>query len=212
MSSQSRPLVSIVTPSFNQAAFLPETLDSVLSQDYGNLELIVMDGVSTDGSVAILEAQTDPRLTWVSEPDRGQSHALNKGLARARGQYLTYLNSDDLLTPGAVSFVVEYFEQHPKMDFLFGDCEYTDGSGRTLKIMRGIPFNLHDGLTAAPPAMFQQGAFWRRRVYGHIGGFDESIHYTMDSEYWVRAGVFGCTFAHEPGCVGNSACIMRAKA
>ena len=202
MNNNNRPLVSIITPSFNQAAFLPATLDSVLSQDYESLELIVMDGGSTDGSVAILEAIDDPRLTWISERDRGQSHALNKGMARAQGEILTYLNSDDLLIPHTVAFIVDYFEAHPEIDLLFGDCAYIDDTGHTFKVARGIPFNLRDALIASPPAMFQQGAFWRRRVYDHIGGFDESLHYTMDSEYWVRAGIMGCQFAYVPGVRG----------
>ena len=202
MTNQMRPLVSIVTPSFNQAAFLPATLDSVLSQDYEHLELIVMDGGSTDGSVAILEAQTDPRLMWTSEPDRGQSHALNKGMARAKGEILTYINSDDLLTPHTVAFIVDYFEAHPEIDLLFGDCEYIDGRGETTRVVKGIPFDLRMALIAAPPGLFQQGAFWRRRVYERAGEFDESLHYTMDSEYWVRAGIMGCTFAYEPGVRG----------
>ena len=202
MSNQTLPLVSIITPSFNQAAFLPTTLESIFSQDYYRLEVIVMDGGSTDGSVAILEQQSDPRLIWVSESDRGQSHAINKGMARARGSILTYLNSDDLIMPDAVAFVVDYFEQHPDVDFLFGDCNYIDDSGRVFKTARGIPFDLRQALIASPPAMFQQGAFWRRRVYERIGGFDESLHYTMDSEYWVRAGILGCTFAYVPGVRG----------
>ncbi|MFN8377848.1 MAG: glycosyltransferase family 2 protein [Anaerolineae bacterium] len=203
MQNTNRPLVSIVTPSFNQAAFLPATLHSILSQNYDHLELIVMDGGSTDGSVSVLEAIDDPRLTWVSEPDRGQSHALNKGMARARGDILTYLNSDDLLTPNTVAFIVEYFETHPDIDLLFGDCAYIDAQGQTTRVVKGIPFELRTSLTAAPPGLFQQGAFWRRRVYERVGEFDESLHYTMDSEYWVRAGVMGCSFAYVPGVRGQ---------
>lgn len=202
MTDQTRPLVSIITPSFNQAAFLPATLDSVLSQDYKHLELIVMDGGSTDGSVAILEAQTDSRLTWVSEPDRGQSHALNKGMARAQGEFLTYLNSDDLLTPHTVAFIVDYFETHAEADFLFGDCVLIDERGKPFSLGQGVPFNLRDALTSSPPGLWQQGAFWRRRVYERIGDFDETLHYTMDTEYWVRAGIMGCQLDYAPGIRG----------
>lgn len=162
-----------------------------------------MDGGSTDGSVDILKAQTDPRLSWTSERDRGQSHAINKGLARARGEYLTYLNSDDLLTPDTVAFIVDYFEAHPEVDLLFGDCAYIDDKGKTFRVMKGIPFDIRVALMASPPGLFQQGAFWRRRVYERIGGFDETLHYTMDSEYWVRAGIMGCTLAYQPGVRGK---------
>ncbi len=144
------PLVSIITPSFNQAAFLPATLDSVLSQDYDHLELIVMDGGSTDGSVAILEAQTDPRLTWISESDRGQSHALNKGLARAQGEILTYLNSDDLIMPHTLAFIVDYFEAHPDSGSCFSaTVPILMSMGNHFKIVKGIPLTFTTALTAA---------------------------------------------------------------
>jgi glycosyltransferase involved in cell wall biosynthesis len=196
-----RPLVSIVTPSFNQAAFLPATLESVLSQDYDRLELLVMDGGSTDGSVAILEAQTDPRLTWISERDRGQSHALNKGMARAHGDILTYLNSDDLLMPHTVAFVVDYFEAHPEVDLLVGDCLYIDSAGRSLKIVPGHPFDLAGALTGGS-FLLQPGAFWRRRATERIGHFDEQLHYTMDLDYWLRLALAGFQVAYVPGARG----------
>ena len=198
MHNTNRPLVSIITPSFNQAAFLPATLNSVLSQDYEHLELIVMDGGSTDGSVAILEAIHDPRLTWVSEQDRGQSHAINKGLARARGDILTYLNSDDLLTPHTVAFIVDYFEAHPTIDLVTGDCQYIDQSGVPVRIVAGCPFDLSTTLTGRS-YLLQPGTFWRRRVTGQVGEFDEELHYTMDLDYWLRAAVAGFQLSYISG-------------
>ena len=198
MAPDSRPLVSIITPSFNQAAFLPATLHSILSQDYQRLELIVMDGGSTDGSVAILEQQTDPRLIWVSEPDRGQSHAINKGLARARGEFLTYLNSDDLLLPHTVAFIVDYFEQHPRVDLITGDCQYMTNAGHPVRVAEGRAFSLQNTL-AWQGYVLQPGAFWRRRVTERIGGFDESLHYTMDLDYWLRAAIAGFELRYVPG-------------
>lgn len=198
MQNAKRPLVSIVTPSFNQAAFLPGTLESVLSQDYEHLELIVMDGGSTDGSVAILEAIHDPRLTWVSEPDRGQSHALNKGMARARGDILTYLNSDDLLTPHTVTFIVDYFEAHPEADLVTGDCQFISSEDCPVRVVKGQLFNLPSVLEGAG-FILQPGTFWRRCVYERLGEFDQSLHYTMDLDYWLRAACTGFQIDYVPG-------------
>jgi glycosyltransferase involved in cell wall biosynthesis len=193
--------VSIITPSFNQAAFLSATLESILSQDYDRLELIVMDGGSTDGSVAILEAQRDPRLKWVSEPDRGQSHALNKGLARAQGDILTYLNSDDLLTPHTIAFIVNYFMAHPEVDLLVGDCQFIDADGNPLQIAHGRTFDLTTALSGGGH-LLQQGAFWRRRVSECISDFDEQLHYTMDLDYWLRTAIAGFQVVYVPGVRG----------
>lgn len=195
------PLVSVITPSFNQAVFLPATLSSVLSQGYQHLELIVMDGGSTDGSVDILKAQTDPRLSWTSERDRGQSHAINKGLARARGEYLTYLNSDDLLTPDTVAFIVDYFEAHPEVDLILGDSMFIDANGQSLKVVHGRAFELRKAMIGGG-SLLQQGAFWRRHVTERIGDFDESLHFTMDVDYWLRAALAGFRVAYVPGVRG----------
>jgi glycosyltransferase involved in cell wall biosynthesis len=195
--AMNRPLVSIITPSFNQATFLPATLESVLSQDYVNLELIVMDGGSTDGSVAILEAQTDPRLFWVSESDRGQAHALNKGLKRIKGDIITYINSDDLLAPQALSSAVAYFEAHEHADILTGDCQVIDEMGRLVLVFKGEPFNLPAAI-AGRPHFLQPGTFWRRRVFDTIGEFDENLHYMMDYEHWLRAALAGFQIDYTP--------------
>src|SRR5262249_16274332 len=114
-----RPLVSIITPSFNQARFLPRTIESVFSQSYRNIEYIVGDGGSTDGSLEVLQSYGD-RLKWVSEPDNGQTHAINKGLARASGDILSYLNSDDTLAPNAVEIVVNALDESPESGFVYG--------------------------------------------------------------------------------------------
>ncbi len=202
MTSETRPLVSIITPSFNQAAYLSATLNSVLTQDYQHLELIVMDGGSTDGSVEILKAQTDPRLSWTSERDRGQSHAINKGLSQARGEYLTYLNSDDLLAPHTVAFIVDYFETHPEADLLFGDCVYIGEHGEIIRVVLGRTFSLSAVLTGRT-GLLQPGAFWRRRVTERIGNFDEHLHYTMDVDYWLRASLAGFNIVYASGVRGS---------
>ncbi|MFN8379627.1 MAG: glycosyltransferase family 2 protein, partial [Anaerolineae bacterium] len=169
------PLVSIVVPSYQQGRYIRDTLDSILSQDFTDLECIVMDGGSTDETVAVLQSITDPRLMWVSEPDRGQSHAINKGLARATGAILSYLNSDDLLRPGAVTAVVRYFGQHPEADLVYGDMDHVDGEGATFETVIAAPFDLPDTL-AGRNSVNQPGTFWRREVGERVGPFDESLH------------------------------------
>ena len=122
-----QPLVSIVTPSFNQAAFLEETIQSVLGQDYQPIEYIVIDGGSTDGSVDIIRRHEDRLAWWISEPDRGQAHALNKGFARAQGKYVGWLCSDDTLFPSAISRLVEALDDAAGAALAYGNARYTDG-------------------------------------------------------------------------------------
>ena len=193
-----QPLVSIITPSFNQAAFIQATMDSVLSQDYPHIEYIVVDGGSTDGTVDILKACDDPRLTWVSEPDRGQSDAINKGLQKAQGDILAYLNSDDLYLPGAISVTVNAFNENPDVDLVYGDCIYIDKNGVQIGAARGEAFDLQQIVTGRV-FMPQQSAFWRKRVTEAIGMFDESLHYTMDVDYWLRLFADGFKPAYFPG-------------
>src|SRR5690606_5120707 len=104
--------ISIITPSYNQAQYIQATIDSVLSQDYVDIEYVIVDGGSTDGTVEILKSLNDPRVRWISERDAGQPDALNKGLRMTRGEIVTFINSDDLLLPGAVRFAAEYFASH----------------------------------------------------------------------------------------------------
>src|SRR5664279_1773877 len=127
-------LVTVVTPSFNQGQFIRETIDSVFQQDYPQLEYIIIDGGSTDGTVEILKSYQDSRFRWISEKDQGQSDAINKGLRLSRGDVLTFINSDDLLLPGAISEVVDYFEKHAEVDALFGDVKLIEANG----VFRGL--------------------------------------------------------------------------
>src|SRR5262249_45140624 len=127
------PLVSIVTPSFNQGRFIRETIESVLLQDYPNLEYMVIDGGSTDETVSILERYRD-RFFWVSEPDRGQAHAINKGWKRAKGDILAWLNSDDMYLPGAISNAARYLVDHPEIGLVYGDGYHVAEDGRMLSL------------------------------------------------------------------------------
>ncbi len=134
------PLVSIVTPSLNQGQFIRETIETILSQDYDNLEYLVMDGGSTDETLEILRSY-GTRLQWVSEPDAGQSQAVNKGWRRARGEILGWVNADDLLSPGAVRRAVEALAADSALGGVYGDCTYIDGSGRRLRTLPARAFD-----------------------------------------------------------------------
>lgn len=186
--------LSIITPSFNQAEYLPATARSILSQA-GDFELqwIVIDGGSTDGTTDLLQSLGDPRLLWVSEADRGQAHAINKGLARADGDIVAWLNSDDLYAPGTLSAVAEAFALHPAADWLVGFCEIVDSAGAPIRSgvsgykQRGLRQYRYRSLLREN-FISQPAVFWRRPFGQKIGPLDESLHWTMDYDLWLRMG------------------------
>ena len=187
------PLVSIVTPSYNQGRFLRRTIDSVLNQTYPNIEYVVMDGGSTDESVDILKSYGD-RFRWVSEGDRGQTNAINKGLATCSGQILAYLNSDDTLEPRAIEQVVAFFNDHPDVDFVYGLADYIDADDARTGEYATADYSF-DRLVE-DCCVCQPAAFWRARVPQTIGVFDEALDYTMDYDYWLRIGAAGLGVRH----------------
>ena len=126
------PLVSILTPSFNQAPYLEETIQSVLLQDHPRLEYIIVDGGSTDGSIEVIKKYEHKLAWWVSEKDKGQTDAINKGFARASGEILAWINSDDTYEPGAVSAAVKYLQEHPNVGMVYGDCNFINEAGRVI--------------------------------------------------------------------------------
>lgn len=191
------PRISIITPSYNQAEYLEMTIKSAHSQQYPNLEHIVIDGGSTDGSVAIIEKWAPKLAYWVSEPDRGQSDAINKGLRRARGDILGWLNSDDLYEPGALPAVAQCFAEHPDVDVVFGDCTIVDAGGHPLFVRREIPFDFNIVLYGVN-YLNQPAVFWRRSVMMRVGLLDESFHHMMDREYWLRMARAACRFHYLP--------------
>jgi len=178
--------ISVITPSFNQGEFLEKTILSVLEQDCPNIEYIVIDGGSTDNSVEIIRKYEKHLAYWVSEPDRGQSDAINKGFRRATGEIVTWLNSDDFYLPGAVKKVVDYFARHADVDFVYGDYYLADRQERILAKRKSIPFDynilLYDANFICQPA-----SFFRKSILDKIGLLDEKFHYLMDYEFFLRA-------------------------
>ena len=177
------PLVSIVTPSYNQGRFLKRTIESVLTQSYPNIEYVVIDGGSNDESVEILESYGE-RFYWESKADRGQADAINKGFARVRGEILAYLNSDDVLLPGAIARVVRFFQEHPSVDMVYGDADYIDENDRVTGVYRTADYSVDRLLEDC--MVCQPAAFWRRRIAEEVGPFDDQLNYTMDYDYWLR--------------------------
>jgi glycosyltransferase involved in cell wall biosynthesis len=177
-----QPLISIVTPSFNHAAFIEKTILSVLDQDYPQIEYIVMDGGSTDGTLDILEKYGD-RLTWVSEPDKGQSDAINKGFRMASGEILTWLNCDDVYLPGAVRTAVQFLAEHPNVAMAYGGANYKNDAGELIKRGRSVNFDPSRPCETIIP---QPAAFFRKRAFEEAGELDIDLHYRMDLDLWVR--------------------------
>lgn len=177
------PLVSIVTPSYNQARFLEATLRSVLEQDYPNMEYLVVDGASSDGSVEIIHRYADRLAWWVSEKDSGQSEAINKGLRRARGEFVGWLNSDDIYLPGAVSAAVKIFQSHPQAGLVYGDAQAIDADGKPFNLMRARQYTLADLM--AFNIICQPAAFMRRSVLDEAGYLDPVYQLLMDNLLWM---------------------------
>jgi len=180
-------LVSIVTPSYNQAEYLAENLHSVTVQRAQGIEVqhLVMDGGSTDGTVALLEASTG--VTWVSKKDRGQSDAINKGFRAAQGAIIGWINSDDYYVPGAVARVVSYFEEHPEAMWLYGKCYIVDRTSRVTDEYDTSDFDL-ETLINRKNFIPQQSTFFRRQLLDQVGYLDESLQLCMDYDYWIRIG------------------------
>jgi glycosyltransferase involved in cell wall biosynthesis len=158
---------------------------SVLAQDYPNLEYIVVDGGSTDGSVEIIEKYAGRLAWWVSEPDRGQTEAINKGFARATGEILAWLNSDDTYEPGAVAAAVQFLQAHLAVGLVYGDANFIDAAGQVIG-----KFNAHQTslkrLRRGGVYIPQQAAFWRAGLWRQVGPLDPSFYFAMDYDLWVR--------------------------
>lgn len=182
------PLVSVVTPSYNQGRFIRATIESVLSQDYPNLEYIVMDGGSTDETGAIVR-EYGSRIVFVSKPDRGQSHAINEGFRLAKGSVLAWLNSDDVFLPGAVGSAVRVLSCNPDAGLVYGDGYLIDAAGN---ITGRFPHTREPDLwrlVHLSDYILQQSVFFRREVLDDVGYVDESLHYGLDWDLFIRIGM-----------------------
>jgi glycosyltransferase involved in cell wall biosynthesis len=182
-----QPLVSIVTPSFNKGPYIEETLQSIRNQTYPNIEHIVIDGGSTDETLSILKKYSGS-ITWISEPDRGQSDAINKGWKQAHGEIIAYLNADDTYPPDAVSIAVAYLNEYPNVGMVYGDGILTDETGKFIQTYHAGTFSMRE-LIYCRDNILQPALFLRRSVYDKIGGIDENLHLAMDLDYWIRAGL-----------------------
>jgi glycosyltransferase involved in cell wall biosynthesis len=178
------PLVSIITPSYNQAAYLEQTLRSVLDQDYTPIEYLVVDGASTDGSPEIIQRYADRLAWWASERDAGQAEAINKGLCRARGEIVAWLNSDDLYLPGAIAQAAAALEANSSLGMVFGDAVTIDPQGKTLNRLSFGDWGVAELLRFR--IICQPAVFMRRGVLEQAGLLDPDYHFMLDHHLWLR--------------------------
>ncbi|GAB1469259.1 hypothetical protein MASR2M66_01350 [Chloroflexota bacterium] len=180
------PLVSIITPSFNQADYLEATIKSVLEQSYPHIEYIIMDGGSTDGSLDIIKKHQSRITAWVSEPDKGQTEAINKGFSRATGDILAWINSDDTYAnPNAVADAVNFLIANPEMAMVYADCDFIDEQGKGIGKFAARQTDyakLRSGYVHIP----QQTMFFRAKYWKELGPLDPSFYFAMDYDLWVR--------------------------
>lgn len=183
--NQGLPNITLVMPSFNQASYLQQAIESVLNQDYPNLEFFVLDGGSTDGTIEIIN-QYEPYISyWRSHPDAGQAAAIAEGFQKSSGEIMNWLNSDDLLAPGTLLFIGEYFNEHPNIDFVVGEECLIDGAGKILQYLDEPHWNINWQLYVRN-CIPQAAAFWRRSLYQKGEGINPKFHYGMDYDLWFQ--------------------------
>lgn len=187
----SYPKISIITPSYNQGNFIEETIRSILLQNYPNLEYIIIDGGSTDNTIQIIKKYESFLTYWISESDGGQAHAINKGLEKATGDILAYINSDDYYLPDTLFKVACFFQSHPETDLFHGKCRYVDSEGSrigeqlsNIKKFEEI-IDLWD-VWWKKRQFVQPEVFWSRQIAEKVGTFNQDLHYAMDYDYWCR--------------------------
>ncbi len=184
------PKISIITPSFNQGKFIKQTIDSILNQNYPNLEYWIIDGGSSDETIEILKSY-GKKIKWISEKDKGQTDAINKGLKRINGDIIAFINSDDYYEKNTFNLVSNIFENNPKCNWLTGDYKIVDERGQVRRsfipkyknIWKILPTNISLPITNF---ISQPSTFWSKQAFKKIGYFNDKLKYTMDYEYWLR--------------------------
>lgn len=190
------PKITIVTPSYNQGQFLEETIRSVILQGYENLEYFVIDGSSTDNSLEIIHKYQDYLTYWISEPDKGQAEAINKGFNLATGDIFAFLNSDDVYLPETLAKVGKFFAEHPQIDFLCGQTEFIDQeSSPTQGFLELFQVEINDITMTQTCHIAQPSTFFRASAWQKNGDLNQSLHYCFDYDFWLRAYLSGCQFS-----------------
>jgi glycosyltransferase involved in cell wall biosynthesis len=199
------PLVSIITPSYNQGGFLEQTIRSVLQQTYSRIEYLLIDGGSSDESKQILQKYARHFSYWVSEPDRGQAHAINKGLARAKGEIVGWINADDLLLPETVATAVSAFLENPGIDVVYGGLQRIDAHGKLVPtpVLPKDRIEFSKEQVIGECIVNQPGSFWQSKWVNQVGFLDENLRYGLDYEYWIRIALAGGEFKRLPQAVAQ---------
>ena len=195
------PKISIVTPSFNQGLYIEETIRSVILQGYPNLEYLIIDGGSSDETLSVIRRYEGWISSWVSEEDRGQADAINKGFDKSTGELLGWLNSDDLFYPGYLFKMAALFEERPEVDFIFGDIDVGPDLRGPKSMLRGELLGLGEMVRSLEVPIPQQCSMWRRRVINTVGGLDPRWRVLLDREFFLRIAQH-CRMAYVPGVGG----------